>query len=227
MRLMSDSSPEEILTRYRTEGVPLAGAPIYRRDPPEERIWDIVSRVSRTDDPYRKAVTPIILARAQDPNHPGLPDGLYQIKKSLPPITPDEALAIVYQLLIVQKRAVIAGVQLYAFQWDYLARQYCPFRERHTALRQLITRGYLIESTMSGETSDSSFRWPLTVAEAVLPELRRRRLQARHPFFKRIDDLCSDLLVGFPQVVRALIWILLGGGLLKGIESLSAWISRW
>jgi hypothetical protein len=143
---------------------------------------------------------------------------LYEIDRSLPPVTQNEALAILDKFLRAEAGQLRAGVQLYVLHWDVLSAQYATLRERFSVLRELATAGYLQQAEQGVIHEESGLRWPLAVTEKAVEQIRVARRRARLPFLTRIEEWLADTRAAFPNVVGALLWLITGGVIVKVLD---------
>jgi len=199
---------------------------IYSSPLPPKRWWAAVSKHAATNDPFWKAVKEIMFAQAEDPTVPAWPSGLFEVEESFPAISQDEAIAILDRYLAVEKGTRSAGVGIHPLHWEVLSAQYCPLRERSAVLRELANAGYVTESAGGPIYRGTNLHWPLTITEKTVSAMKQGRLDARLPFLRRIEDSLSGVLDAYPNIIRVLFWLLLGGGAVKLIESAFGLIDR-
>jgi len=146
------------------------------------------------------------------------PEALWQTEDSLPPVSGDEALAVLERFARIECGALETGVAIYPFHWDLLAAHYCPMRERYSVLRQLVQGGLLQEAAGTALHQESDLRWPLAITSDGVARIRRARLSADLPVFRRVEDFLADVTSSFPLITKALTWFLLGGGFVKVMD---------
>jgi hypothetical protein len=223
MEILPSKDAQKLKVGYEEGGISVGARGILSKALPESRWWTIVSRSARSGNPYYSALSELAALMVAEPTYRPWPEALFETDDSLPPITADEGLALLDRFLRADKGGLESGVQMHPLHWDLLAGHYCPLRERFAVLKQLCLSGALLESANGALHQQSALRWPLTVTEEGLRQIRRTRLAARLPTFRRIDDLLADLSISFPMLSKAVPWALLGAGLLKITEWLVSW----
>jgi len=214
-RLTLSPEASAILSAVRQRGTVGNAHRIARLPLPRSEWWKVVSRGARADEPYFNTVRDLIILRAKDPRVPAWPPGLYEEEESLPPVSREEALAILALFMRLEGRGVAAGVQLYLLHWDVLAAQYCPLRERYAVIRELTASGLLVQASEGAHHVESNARWPLHLSETGARAVRQARLAAHLPTFVRIEDWLREMKESFPLLVNAVSLLLLGGGAVK------------
>lgn len=215
-----------VAARFQAAGVAAAARRVLQQPLEPAGWWAIVSKGAKSGEPYANAISELVFVPLEDPTYPPFPAGLFETDNALPGIPQDEALALVDHFLRLEVGRLQAGVQLHALQWDVLAARICPMRERYTSLKQLCATGLLLEAAGAATHQESGLRWPLTVTDLTVQRARRTRLDARLPLLRRIEDLLADVLGGYPNLAKALLWMVAGGGATKLAEWLAALLRK-
>lgn len=221
------SQAEEILKQLQQKGGFGTPTAIYRMALPPRDWWMAISAGAKAKpgDPYWEAAKNLALAHEKDPNIRSWAIGMYEKAESLPPITDDEALAILDRFLIAEVGRLLPGTQMYKLQWDVLAAFYLPLRERYQALVNLMNGQFVAKATGSELSKyHNGLIWPLTINDTAITRMRKLRLEARLPTFRRVEHLLSTLWSTYPNLVKVILWMVLGGGILKAVEFLFSFV---
>ncbi|MGH8527680.1 MAG: hypothetical protein ACREXY_26735 [Gammaproteobacteria bacterium] len=159
-----------------------------------------------------------------DEDIPSWPTGFYELDESLPAISYDQGLAILERFLHLEHRRLVPGSQMHALHWDVLTAQYAPLQERYDVIKSMVGSGILTQAASGRLHGASGLRWPLTISQAGITAIRKERLQARLPFFRKIENALSDINEAYPHTLRVLFWLLIGGGIGQLLESVIAWL---
>ena len=144
---------------------------------------------------------------------------------SLPQITDDEALAILDRFLIAEVGRLLPGTQIYPLQWDVLAAFYLPLRERYQALVNLMNGEFIAKATGSELSKyHDGLIWPLTINDAAITRMRKLRFEEKLPTFRRMENLLSTAWSAYPNLIKVVLWMVLGGGLVKAVEFLFSYL---
>lgn len=217
-------SPEAkaILKEYKERGEYEKSSVIHRLPLPPKNWWNAVSKGAKSARPFWAAAKEIAIAHLKDPEFPCWPPALYETAEELPPLSKSEAVAIIERFLKIEIGRFSAEIPLYQLHWDVLCSHYCPLRERYQVLRQLIADKMLAQSEkgLQEENSekDSGLKWPLMITDDMVANIRQSRLKARLPTLHLIEDFLSDLLASYPSIIKVIIWLVVGGGLMKLID---------
>lgn len=220
---------EEILKQLQQKGGFGTPTAIYRMALPPRDWWKAISTGAKAKpgDPYWEAAKNLALAHEKNPNIGFWPIGMYEKAESLPPITDDEALAILDRFLIAEVGSLLPGTQIYQLQWDALAAFYLPLRERYQALVNLMNGEFIAKATGSEFSKyHDGLIWPLTINDAAITRMRKLRLEAKLPTFRRMENLLSTLWSTYPNLIKVMLWMVLGGGLVKAVEFLFSYLRR-
>ena len=189
---------------------------------PRSDWWKIISGASKEVEPdigFRAAKS-LALAQQEDSTLQGWPAHLYEAKADLPGISDDEALAILYQFLLVETKRLQPGVYLYHLQWDVLSAMYCPERERINALRSLTGRGMLLEGGTAPKNIYKGLRWPITITQEAISAITLLRIRSKYSALAIVERWLTGISEAYPTSLRVLIWILLGGVLTNLVQYL-------
>lgn len=195
---------------------------IYKTPLPSPLLWQTASEGAKSNDPFAFTVNKLI-AIEQTVEIPAWWTNVFDVKESLPPVSVDEAMAVLDRFLHAEIGRVAAGVPLYTFHWEVLCAQNIPQRERFAVMSQLVASGFLTEASGGPVHQKSGLRWPLTVTEKGAAQIRRGRLNANLPTIARLETRLGDLKQSYPNLVSALIWLILGGGFVQLLVHLFDW----
>lgn len=218
MKIELSEEAKQILAEFQANGTLAAASSIYSQPVPPARWWQAVSKGAKSGEPFFHAVKEIIFAQLDDPTLPNWPPGMYEVEESLPPLSQDEAIAILDRFLRAEVGRTVAGVQLHILHWDVLASHYCPLRERYEVLKQFAAVGVLSEPAGGVQHAESGLKWPLTITKAAVERIRRESFRAGLPALQRVEQFFSDVLSAYPNTLRAFFWLTLGGGLVKLLD---------
>ncbi len=216
-----------ILNQIEAEGRLPTAASVFRAALPPKRWWTAVSRGSRRKEPYWEAAKRIASALDEDPTLPIWPLAMYEVSDFLPQISLSEAIALIDRFLQLESGGLVGGTSLYQLQWDVLAAHYCQLRERYQVLKTLVSNGVMVEAAASTPDRESGLRWPLTITECLFPLIRTGRLRARLPTLTRLEDFIAATLSTYPNLVKIILWIGVGGGLTLLLQTVWGWIALW
>lgn len=221
---------EQMLKQLQEKGGFGTPTAIYRMALPPSDWWKAVSSGAKAKpgDPYWEAAKNLMLAREANTNIGFWPIGMYEKAESLPPITDDEALAVLDRFLMAEVGRLLPGTLIHQLQWDVLAAFYLPLRERYQALVNLMNRE-LIAKASGSELSKyhEGLIWPVTINDAAITRMRKLRLEAKLPTFRRTENLLSNLYSAYPNLIKVVLWMVVGGGLVKAAEFLFWYLLRW
>lgn len=164
------------------------------------------------------AISALSVLIQAEPNQRPWPEGLYEHDASLPPISPEEAIAILGQFLLADVGKIRAGFQVYPLHWDVLAAHYCPLRERYAPLRDLVRTELLAQSVGESTHQESRLRWPLTITDQCVKRIHQLRLDAKLPTLRKLEDGLHHLTEAYPILTTKVPWAVLGGFAMKAVE---------
>lgn len=225
MELQPSKDAAAILTSVRASGITISAALILRSPLPDKRWWAIVSEGSKSSDPYWHAIKQLAALMIEAPEISPWPPALFETENSLPAVSREEAIAIIDCICRLERGGVETGVQLFPLQWDVLSAHYCPLRERYEPLRALVSEGLLSESARLEVHQESGMHWPLTVSSLGVSAIRRLKVEARTPFFKKLEEGLTDITTTYPILSKALIWAIAGGGFVAVVDWLRGILS--
>jgi hypothetical protein len=222
MNISLSPEAEAILKEYKERGEYEKSSVIHRLPLPPRNWWNAVSKGAKSERPFWAAAKEIAIICLKDPEIRAWPPALYETAEELPPVSKSEAVAIIERFLKIETGRFFAGIPLYQLHWDVLCSHYCPLRERYQVLRQLIAEKMLTESAkgvqQENSEKDSGLKWPLIITDHMIANIRKSRLKWRLPTFRLIEDFLSDLLASYPNIIKVVIWLVVGGGLMKLID---------
>ncbi|MDA2923270.1 hypothetical protein MYX65_01200 [Acidobacteria bacterium AH-259-L09] len=120
----------------------------------------------------------------------------------MPPISEEEALAILDRFLVAERGSLKPNSLLHFFHWRILTTIYCPLREEFSVLRKLVEKGFLIQSSSTEEEEKSWLKWPLTITKEAVSEMRKARWSVWFPWGSQLHDSLKAVLDRYPLYAK-------------------------
>jgi hypothetical protein len=210
----------KILTEYEKKGEYQKARSIYLAPLPPNEWWNIISKCAKSKRPFWDAAKELAIALLSDIRIPAWPPAMYEEAEELPPVSIIEAAVIIDRFLKLETIGLFAGTLVYKLHWDVLCAHYCPLRERYQILNQLIRQKMLNGPSIGVDLKRNNTEpgWPLIITDEMITYIRKSRLKWRLPTFHRIEYFLSNLLETYPSIVKIIIWLIIGGGVVKVLE---------
>lgn len=215
-----DLTPQSkaLVAEVKKCGALLDSRAVIRQGLPSPRWWQIISTGAKSPDPMAAAISALSVLIQAEPDQRPWPEGLYEHDKSLPPISPEEAIAILGQFLLADVGKIRAGFQVYPLHWDVLGAHYCPLRERYASLRELVRTELLVQSVGESMRHESQLQWPLTITDQCVKRIHQLRLDAKLPTLRKLEDGLHRLTEAYPILTTKVPWAVIGGLAVKAFE---------
>lgn len=189
---------------------PLGALEIFKLPSPHPTWWWHISKGAKAASRYSDVVLDVTFAGVDDPTVPDFPPWLQEWDDALPSLRQDEALALLDKFLLAERGDLLPGVSLFPLQWLALCAYYCPKREPLTAMKELVAAGR-VDGSKAG-TIYEDMRWPLTITDRTLDEIRRTRIEARLPTFTKVERWIDAHVKAFPRLLGLGRWAARKGG---------------
>jgi len=176
---------------------------------PPPHFWRIVTETAEAGQPWIEANKRLLGAFFDDRTIRDWPANWMQpIDETLPPLTRDEALAVLDRFLQCNSGGLHEGATVYTLQWLSLVTVYFPGKEHFRALGDLVRADYLREAPDAVCYHNSRIRFPLIVTSSAVEAIKKLRSRSRaeaSPVSRkwlRAEDWWADRATQYPLLER-------------------------